>query len=58
MKTELNNIGTWGRMHYDFLYRNQRSVINTMRLKGTLHDYLKLRSFPCPAISQNSMRRV
>ena len=40
MKTELNNIGTWGRMHYDFLYRNQRSVINTMRLKGTLHDYL------------------
>ena len=40
MKTELNNIGTWGRLHYDFLYRNQRSVINAMRLKGTLHDYL------------------
>ena len=40
MKTELNNIGTWGRLHYDFLYRNQRSVINTMRLKGTLHGYL------------------
>ena len=39
MKTELNNIGTWGRLHYDFLYRNQRSVINAMRLKGTLHDY-------------------
>ena len=40
MKTELKNIGAWGRMHYDFLYRNQRSVINAMRLKGTLHDYL------------------
>lgn len=40
MKTELNNIGTWGRLHYDFLYRNQRSVINAMRLTGTLHDYL------------------
>ena len=40
MKTELKNIGTWGRLHYDFLYRNQRSVINAMRLKGTLHDYL------------------
>lgn len=40
MKTELNNIGTWGRLHYDFLYRNQRSVFNAMRLKGTLHDYL------------------
>ena len=38
MKTELNNIGTWGRLHYDFLYRNQRSVINAMRLKGTLND--------------------
>lgn len=41
MKTELNNIGTWGRLHYDFLYRNQRSVINAMRLKGTLQAYLE-----------------
>ena len=40
MKTELNNIGTQGTLHYDFLYRNQRSVINAMLLKGTLHDYL------------------
>lgn len=40
MKTELKNIGSWGRLHYDFLYRNQRSVINAMRFKGTLHDYL------------------
>ena len=40
MKTEINNIGTWGRLHYDFLYRNQRSVINAMRLKDTLNDYL------------------
>ena len=40
MKTKLYNIGAWGKLHYDFLYRNQRSVINAMRLKGTLHDYL------------------
>ena len=40
MKTELKNIGTWGRLHYDFLYRNNRAVISVMRLKGTLHDYL------------------
>ena len=40
MKTELENIGAWGRLHYDFLYRNNRTVINVMRLKGTLHDYL------------------
>ena len=40
MKTEFKNIGTWGTLHYDSLYRNQRSVINAMRLKGTLHGYL------------------
>lgn len=40
MKTELKNIGAWGRLHYDYLYRNKRTVINAMRLKGTLHDYL------------------
>ena len=42
----LKNIGTWGRLHYDFLYRNQRSVINAMRLQGTLNDYLISRNYP------------
>ena len=40
IKTELNNIGTWGRLHYDFLYRNNRTVINVMWLNGTLNNYL------------------
>ena len=40
MKTEFKKIGTWGTLHYDFLYRNQRSVINAMRLKGTVNDYI------------------
>ena len=40
MKTELENIGAWGRMHYDFLYRNNWTVINVMRLNGTLNNYL------------------
>lgn len=40
MKTELENIGAWGRMHYDFLCRNNRTVINAMRLNGTLNNYL------------------
>ena len=40
MKTELENIGAWGIMHYDFLYRNNRTVINVMRLNGTLNNYL------------------
>ena len=40
MKTELKNIGAWGRMHYDFLYRNNRTVINVMRLNEALNNYL------------------
>ena len=40
MKTELKNISAWGRLHYDFLYRNNRTVINVMRLNGTLNNYL------------------
>jgi len=40
MKTELKSISAWGRLHYDFICRNNRTVINAMRLKGTLHDYL------------------
>ncbi|WP_294657670.1 TnpV protein [uncultured Ruminococcus sp.] len=40
MKTELKIIGSWGRLHYDFLYRNNRTDINVMRLNGTLNNYL------------------
>lgn len=40
MKTELENIGAWGGMHYDFFYRNNRTVINVMRLNGTQNNYL------------------
>lgn len=40
MKAELKNIGAWGRMHYDFLYRNNRTVINVMWLNGTLNNCL------------------
>ena len=40
MKTELKNIGAWGRMHYDFRNRSNRTVINVMRLNGTLNNYL------------------
>ena len=39
MKTELENIGAWGIMHYDFLYSNNRTVINVMRLNETLNNY-------------------
>ena len=40
MKTELENIGACGGMHYDFLYRNNRTVTNVMRLNGTLNGHL------------------
>ena len=35
------SLGKWGRLHYDYLYRNKRTVINAMRLKGTLRAYLE-----------------
>lgn len=38
---ETANLGKWGRLHYDYLYRNKRTVINAMRMKGTLNAYLK-----------------
>ena len=38
---EIKNIGKWGRLHYDYLYNNKRTVINAMRMKGTLRTYLQ-----------------
>ena len=38
---ETATLGKWGRLHYDYLYRNNRTVINAMRLKGTLGAYLE-----------------
>lgn len=40
MTDEIKNIGKWGRLHYDYLYKNKRTVINAMRMKGTLQAYL------------------
>lgn len=38
---ETANLGKWGGLHYDYLYRNKRTVINVMRMKGTLQAYLE-----------------
>lgn len=38
---EIKSIGKWGRLHYDYLYKNKRTVINAMRMKGTLRAYLE-----------------
>ncbi|HCH28654.1 MAG TPA: TnpV protein [Ruminococcaceae bacterium] len=41
MKDNLKDIGIFGRRHYDYLRKNKPTVINVMRMKGTLNDYLK-----------------
>ena len=38
---ETASLGKWGRLHYDYLYRNKKTVINAMRLKGTLQAHLE-----------------
>ena len=33
-------IGVWGQRHYNYLKKKSPTVINAMRLKGTLEQYL------------------
>ena len=41
MKDNLKDIGILGRRHYDYLKKNKPTVINVMRMNGTLNSYLK-----------------
>lgn len=41
MKDNLKEIGILGCRHYDYLRKNKPTVINVMRMNGTLNDYLK-----------------
>ena len=34
------SVGIWGQRHYNYLKKNSPTVINVMRLKGTLEQYL------------------
>lgn len=41
MKDEfLSKIGVWGQRHYNYLKKHSPTVINVMRTKGTLEQYL------------------
>ena len=41
MKDEfITRIGIWGQRRYNYLKKHSPAVINTMRLKGTLEQYL------------------
>ena len=42
MKDEfVKNIGVWGQRHYSYLKKNSPTVINVMRMNGTLEQYLR-----------------
>ena len=41
MKDNLKDIGILGRRHYDYLKAHKPTVINVMRMNGTLNSYLK-----------------
>ncbi len=41
MKDEfITRVGVWGQRHYNYLKKKSPTVINVMRLKGTLEQYL------------------
>lgn len=41
MKDEfISRVGLWGQRHYNFLKKNNPTVIDVMRLNGTLEQYL------------------
>ena len=41
MKDEfIARVGVWGQRHYNYLKKNNPTVINVMRTKGTLEQYL------------------
>ena len=37
----ISKIGVYGQMHYRYLMENKPSVVNVMRMKGTLRSYLE-----------------
>lgn len=42
MKDEfVKNIGVWGQRHYAYLKKHSPTVINVMRMNGTLDQYLR-----------------
>ena len=41
MKDEfVARVGVWGQRHYNYLKKNSPTVINVLRMKGTLEQYL------------------
>ena len=41
MKDEfITRVGVWGQRHYNYLKKSNPTVVNVMRMKGTLEQYL------------------
>ena len=41
MKDEfIPRVGSWGQRHYNYLKKSNPTVVNVMRMKGTLEQYL------------------
>ncbi len=42
MKNEfITRVGVWGQRHYDYLKKHSPTVVNVMRMRGTLLPYLQ-----------------
>ena len=42
MKDEfITRVGIWGQPHYNYLKKSNPTVVNVMRMKGTLEQYLR-----------------
>ena len=39
--TFIGQVGIWGQRHYQYLKENKPTVINVMRMQGTLKSYLR-----------------
>ena len=39
--TFIGQVGVWGQRHYQYLKENKPTVINVMRMQGTLKSYLR-----------------
>lgn len=37
----IGQVGNWGQRHYQYLKENKPTVVNVMRMKGTLKSYLR-----------------
>ena len=37
----IGQVGIWGQRHYQYLKENKPTVVNVMRMKGTLKSYLR-----------------